>query len=66
MLAASFVAVLVVAFLQEWLQAVSQEYSSFPGALFDLGVDFLGGTVGYGMYVILRFGGNVEMNGRQR
>jgi glycopeptide antibiotics resistance protein len=62
-MAASFLAILIVAFLQEWLQAISQEYSSLPGALFDLGVDFLGGVVGYGIYSIFyirRNGGNIS------
>jgi glycopeptide antibiotics resistance protein len=53
-MAASILVVLVVAVLQEWLQALTQGFFPLLGALYDLGVDFLGGVVGYGVYVILR------------
>jgi hypothetical protein len=58
----SILAILVLAALQEWLQALSQGIFPLLGTLFDLGVDFLGGVVGYGLYVIFRFGSNVEIS----
>jgi hypothetical protein len=58
----SILAILVVAVLQEWLQALSQGYFPLLGALYDLGVDFIGGVVGYGVYVILTFDGDGEIN----
>ena len=58
----SFLAILIVAALQEWLQALSQGFFPFLGALYDLGVDFLGGVVGYGLYMVMHFYKNVEMS----
>jgi len=62
----SFLAILIVAVLQEWLQALSQGFFPLFGALYDLGVDFLGGVVGYGFYVILTFNNGSEMNDIKR
>jgi glycopeptide antibiotics resistance protein len=50
--AVSFLAILVVAGLQELLQALSQGFFPFWGALYDLGTDFLGGALGFGLYYI--------------
>ena len=52
-MAVSCLAILVVAGLQEWLQTLSQGFFPVLGTLYDLAVDFLGGVVGYGVYVIL-------------
>jgi len=60
--AVSFLAILIVAGLQEWLQALSQNFFPLFGALYDLGVDFLGGVVGYGFYVIFHFFNDVEIS----
>jgi VanZ family protein len=49
-MAVAVVAILVVAVLQEGLQALGQGFFPLKGALYDLGVDFLGGAVGYGIY----------------
>jgi hypothetical protein len=58
----AILAVLVVAALQEGLQALSQGFLPLMGALYDLGVDMLGGAVGYGLYIIFCFRENIEIS----
>ena len=47
---AAMLAILAVAVLQEGLQALGQGIFFLRGTLFDLGVDLLGGAIGYGIY----------------
>jgi chloramphenicol 3-O-phosphotransferase len=49
----ALLAILVVAVVQEGLQALSQGVFPLAGAVYDLGVDLCGGAVGYGVFLIL-------------
>jgi hypothetical protein len=49
----ALLAILLVAGLQEGLQAFSQGIFLFAGAAYDFGVDLLGGSTGYTLYHLL-------------
>jgi VanZ family protein len=58
----AILAVLIVAALQEGLQALSQGFLPLNAALYDLCVDFLGGALGYGIFFIFCFREDIEIS----
>ncbi len=50
----ALVAILLAAGFQEGLQALSQGVFSLGGSMYDLGVDLIGGSAGYGLSIVIR------------